>query len=261
MQPLTYAIVQARFAASRLPGKVLLDIAGQPMLVQVVERTRRAKRLNGVVVATSTDPADDAVAMLCAERGYLCYRGSLHDVLDRFYGAACMVRADVIARITADCPVMDPEVIDETLGAFLDATGDRPDFAATRLPPPWHRTYPIGLDVEVCSFQALERAWKEGDQPHHREHVMPYLYEQAGRFRVRVLDLDSDYGSLRWTVDTPEDLALVREIYARLGGRNDFSWREVLALFQQEPELARMNIQVKAKVFSEVDQRREAGNA
>ncbi len=190
-----------------------------------------------------------------------------------------MVGAEVIVRITADCPVIDPGVIDEVVYRFLGRvqstkvssvqytvyseeklstehcipnTGSW-DFAANRLPPPWHRTYPIGLDVEVCSFQALERAWREADQPHQREHVMPYLYEQEGRFRVLLVDHDPDYGSLRWTVDTPEDLELLRQIYARFGGRSDFSWKEILALVEREPELAGINAQVRPKTYSEAE--------
>lgn len=247
------AIIQARYASSRLPGKVLLDIAGQPMLIQVVERTRRAKCLHNLVVATSTDPADDAIAQLCAARGIPCYRGSMHDVLDRFYQAARMAKADIVVRITADCPIIDPEVIDQTIRAFLSEPDL--DFAANRLPPPWRRTFPIGLDVEICSFTALQRAWQEASLPHQREHVMPYLYEQEGRFRIMLVNHDPDYGSLRWTVDTPEDLELVRLIYSRMGGRNDFSWQEVLALFAREPELANINAQVKPKIYSDVDHR------
>ena len=272
------AIIQARYASTRLPGKVLLDIGGEPMLVRVVERARRAKTLDGVMVATSRDPADDAIAALCQERGYPCHRGSLHDVLDRFYGAARMSGAQGIARLTADCPVIDPQVIDITVEAFLGKSVDSDpsseyrvrklaadhcpltsgpyDFAASRLPPPWQRTFPMGLDVEVCSFQALERAWHEADQPHQREHVMPYLYEQEGRFRVVLVDYSLDYGSLRWTVDTPQDLALLRTIYAHFDGRSDFSWKEVLALMAREPELAAINAQVAPKVYTEVDRRR-----
>jgi spore coat polysaccharide biosynthesis protein SpsF len=270
MQPKTAAIIQARYASSRLPGKVLLGIAGEPMLVRVVERARRARTLHEVLVATSEDPADDAIAELCAGRGYPCYRGSLHDVLDRFYGAASTAGAAVIVRLTADCPLIDPEVIDQVVTAFLGEKVNGElytdhssrfagpwDFAANRLPPPWHRTWPIGLDVEVCAFQALERAWREGDQPHHREHVMPYLYEQEGRFRVLLVDHDPDYGSLRWTVDTPEDLEVVRRIYAYFGGRGDFSWKEILALYEAEPDLVNINAQVKPKIYSETDKRRD----
>lgn len=257
MKPRTFAIIQARMASTRLPGKVLLDIAGQPMLARVVERTRRAKRVDEVVVATTVDPADDPVAALCEERGYLYYRGSMNDVLDRFYQAACRYDAQVIVRITADCPLMDPGVIDETVDAFFGLTDEAStiaapyDFAANRLPPPWHRTYPIGLDVEVCSFQALRRTWKEADLPYQREHVMPYLYEKEGRFRVALINHDPDYGSLRWTVDTPEDLELVRQIYARLGDEGNFTWLDILDLFKREPQLGLLNVQVHHKHLRE----------
>jgi spore coat polysaccharide biosynthesis protein SpsF len=249
----TVAIVQARMGSSRLPGKVLLDIAGQPMLSRVVERARLAKTLDSVVVATTCEPADDPVQALCAQQGYPCYRGSLHDVLERYYQAARRFQAEVIVRITADCPLIDPGLIDEAVNAFL---GDFPhyDFAANRLPPPWGRTYPIGLDVEVCAFTGLELAWKEADQPHQREHVMPFFYEQPQRFRILHLNHERDYGTLRWTVDTPEDLELVRQVYARFPGRDDFSWLEVLALFEREPDLAQINAGVRHKNYREVDQ-------
>ena len=149
------------------------------------------------------------------------------------------------------------------------------DFAANRLPPPWHRTYPIGLDVEACTFAGLERAWKEADQPHQREHVMPYFYEgipagasvttepvthyQSPRgFRVVYLNHSHDYGSLRWTVDTPEDLELIRQVYQRFEGRDDFSWLDVLALFEQEPELANINAGVTQKTLTDTENQ---GNA
>ncbi len=236
----------------------MLDIGGEPMLARVVGRARRARLLDEVVVATSLDPQDEAITALCREHGYPCCRGSLDDVLDRFYQAARLYKAEVAVRLTGDCPLIDPGLIDELVKKFL---GNSPeialpyDFAANRLPPPWHRTYPIGLDVEVCTFQALEKAWKEGDQPRHREHVMPYLYEQEGRFRVLVVDHDPDYGSLRWTVDTPQDLELARQIYARFSPRDDFSWLEVLSLFEREPELALINDQSLQKDYRDTEHR------
>ena len=127
------AIIQARMSSSRLPGKVLLDIAGQPMLAHVVERTRLAKTVGLVVVATTTDPADDAIEIFCKESGYPCYRGNLYDVLDRYYQAARFYQAEVIVRITSDCPLIDPEVVDKTVGEFL--RDGNADFAANRLPP------------------------------------------------------------------------------------------------------------------------------
>jgi len=243
------AIIQARMGSTRLPGKVLADIAGQPMLARVVERARRAKTVDEVAVATTADPPDEAVAALCAHRGYACCRGHPTDVLDRYYQAARRFRADVIVRLTADCPLIDPDVMDLTVRAFLAA--DPPvDLVANRLPQ--GRTFPIGLDTEVCSLEALECAWKEADQPHQREHVMPYLYEIPGRFRVVLLNNDEDYGMLRWTVDTAEDLELVRAIYARFRGRDDFSWREILKLFEREPSLAEINASVRHKTHRDV---------
>jgi len=280
MRPKTIAIIQARMGATRLPGKVLLDIAGQPMLVRVVERTRRASLLDGFVVATTTEVQDEAIAELCRARGYPCYRGSLQDVLDRYYQAARAFNAELVVRITADCPVIDPALIDETVQlvtVHCSLIPDHFDFAANRLPPPWGRTYPIGLDVEACTFAALERAWQEATEPYQREHVMPYLYEgvvfnadsrplntvhcslntgiSPRGFHVALLGHDPDYGALRWTVDTPEDLELVRQVYARFGGRDDFGWRDILDLFRREPELVRLNASIKAKGMTESEKR------
>jgi spore coat polysaccharide biosynthesis protein SpsF len=250
--PRTVAIIQARMASSRLPGKVLQDIGGEPMLVRVVERVRRSSMVHVVGVATTTDPSDDPVADLCQARGYPLWRGSQFDVLDRYYRAALQFGADVIVRVTADCPVIDPEVIDQTVKAFFEAGAD---FAANRLPPPWKRTFPIGLDTEVVSFRALERAWKEAVEKHQREHVMPYFYDEEGRFQIRVIDTQPDYGSLRWTVDTPEDLELLRLIFARFDNRDDFGWKDIVALFAREPELAQINARVRHKMGKEVDER------
>jgi len=248
----TIAIVQARMSSSRLPGKVLQEIAGQPMLVRVIERTRRARTLDQVVVATTTDSSDDPLQELCESKGYACYRGSLYDVLDRFYQAAHEFGAQAVVRLTADCPLIDPQVIDRVVAEFRESGAD---FAANRLPPPWKRTYPIGLDVEVCTFQALERAWQAAVQPYEREHVMPYLYSEPGRFSVRIVDTTPDHGDLRWTVDTPQDLELVRKIYSYFGGRDDFSWEDVLDLIQKQPELTQINTGVAHKIVNDVDPR------
>jgi len=243
-------IIQGRMASSRLPGKVLIDIAGQPMLAHVVERARQAKTVDQVVVATTIQAEDDAIQAFCQQRGYAVSRGSLHDVLDRFYQAAVAFQADVVVRVTADCPLLDPQVVDHTVEEFLRSGVD---FAANRLPPPFHRTYPIGLDTEVCTFQALERAWREAREPHEREHVMPYLYDTPDRFKILRVEYEKDYGALRWTVDTPADLELVRQIFARFSPRTDFTWLEVLALFEREPELAQINAEVKHNTYLDVD--------
>ena len=163
-------------SSSRLPGKVLLDIAGEPMLARVVARTSRAASVEQVLVATTTDASDEPVAAYCHSMGIPYIRGSLQDVLDRYYQAASQTEADVIVRITGDCPVIDPGLVDDCVNALLEGSYD---FTCNRLPPPFTRTYPIGLDTEVCTFGALEKAWNEATETFHREHVMPYLYEGA----------------------------------------------------------------------------------
>jgi len=247
--PRVVAIVQARMGSTRLPGKVLAEIAGVPMLVRTVERARLARTVHEWMIATTTDAADDVIEVLCRARGYAVYRGSVNDVLDRYYRAALQASADVIVRLTADCPLLDPALVDLTVRSFLDAQPPA-DLVVNRLPGA--RTYPIGLDVEVVSFCALEHAWREAADPNQREHVLPFLYDPPGRFRVIRLDAERDYGDLRWTVDTPEDLEFVRQVYARLGARSDFGWRDVLALVQAEPALAEINAQVQHKTHRDV---------
>lgn len=252
--PIIATIIQARMGSSRLPGKVLLPLGGAPVLAHVVARASRAETVQVTLVATTDDPADDPIQTFCEQNGYRCFRGNVYDVLDRYYQAARWVNADVVVRITADCPMIDPQVIDNVVREFL-ASGA--DFGCNRLPPPWKRTYPIGLDVEICTFAALERAWQEAEIKYEREHVMPYLYDQPGRFKVLVVDAEDDQGALRWTVDTPQDLAMLREFWALLGNRDDFSWREALAVYQAHPELAEMNAAVQHKRLTDVDQRFE----
>lgn len=267
----TVAIIQGRMGSSRLPGKVLAQIAGQSMLQHVIERARRARTVEAVVVATSSDPADDPIADFCASLSAPCTRGSLHDVLDRYYQTAQAQHAGVVVRITADCPMIDPELIDATVKLVTASRApNQVDFAANRLPPPFQRTFPIGLDVEVCTFAALQRAWQESSETFHREHVMPYLYQDVSLsradahlstgvsprgFNIAVLNHQPDYGSLRWTVDTPADLIFVREVFARLGGNPGFHWAAVLELLQQEPELAKINSEIRHKTMTEVDER------
>ena len=256
--------------SSRLPDKVLLDIGGHPMIAWVVERTRRATCLNNVIIATTNDSADDSITAFCVEQSYPYTRGSVHDVLDRYYQTARAFNANIIVRITADCPLIDPTLVDLTVQAFFQPVNSYQlsvisnqtntcslttahwHFAANRLPPPWNRTYPIGLDVEVCTFAALETAWREATEPYHREHVMPYLYENEGQFNILPINHDVDYGHMRWTVDTPEDLELVREIVSRFPD-DTFTWIDVVDLIKREPELAEINANVRHKTVREVD--------
>ena len=246
---LIVAIVQARMRSTRLPGKVLLPVGDAPILSWVVDRTQMAALLDVVVVATTTDDSDDPIVDHCVSSGYKVFRGHPEDVLDRYYQAARAYGAGTIVRITADCPLIDPALIDETVQAFVQA--QKPvDFAANRLP--WKRTYPIGLDVEVCSQEALEIAWREATAAHEREHVMPYLYEHPERFQILQIDADRDFGGMRWTVDTAEDLELIREIAARMPDRTSFHWRDILQLLSDNPELLEINASVKHKTQYDV---------
>ena len=255
----TVAIIQARMASSRLPGKVLLEIGGRPMLQWVVERVRQAEQVDQVVVATTVEASDDPVADFCEAAAVACFRGSHHDVLDRFYRAALAYEADLVVRVTADCPLLDPGLLDRTLlslwepGNHPDSAPPDYDFAANRLPPPWGRTYPIGLDVEACTFTALETAWRDARSQHQREHVMPYLYEESGRFRVNLIHHEQDFGDRRWTVDTPEDLAALRALVKLLP--SNFNWLDVLAVWESHPEISGLNAGVKHKTAHDIDER------
>lgn len=246
------AIVQGRMTSKRLPGKILLDLGGQPMLARVLQRVRRSRLIDQLVMATTVDSSDDPVAEFCRQRGYACFRGNLFDVLDRYYQAARHFNVDVVVRITADCPVIDPLEIDRTVQAFLDADVD---FAANRLPPPFKRTTPIGTDTEVVKFAALERAWKEASEKYEREHVMPYFYDQPGRFKTLVLDHEPDLGHLRWTVDTPEDLEVLRQIYASFNNRDDFSTDELIEHCRLHPDWQLLNANINHNTFLDTDTR------
>lgn len=246
------AIIQARLSSNRLPGKVLLPVAGEPMLARVYSRVRQAQLIDEIVVATTSDPPDLPIIQFCQELNIACFRGDLYDVLDRYCQAALFAQADVIVRITADCPMIAPEEIDRVIQAFLDSGAD---FAANRLPPPFERTTPIGMDCEVCSFKALQKAWQQADQPYQREHVMPFLYDTPGRFKVVTIDMEPSQGHLRFTVDTPEDLKLANEVYSVFGGRDDFSLEELLAQNERHPEWQSQVAQVQHKNLYEVDLR------
>ena len=250
--PDVVAIIQARMGSSRLPGKVLLDIGGEPMLFRVVVRARRAQTLGKVIVATTTDASDDPIAQFCRARGLPFFRGHPWDVLDRYYQSARYFGAETVVRLTGDCPMIDPGEIDRTVRAFFEANVD---FAANRLPPPWKRTTPIGLDTEVVTFDALAEAWRDAEAKYAREHVMPYFYEEEGRFRILLVDHQPDIGHLRLTVDTQDDLRLVRKIYSHFDNSDDFSLDEVLRLLNQQPELLNINAAVVHKGYKDVDER------
>ena len=238
------AIIQARMGSTRLPGKVLKDLEGETVLARVVNRLRRARLISELLVATTDGPADDAIVAECRKCSAPVFRGDEGNVLDRYYRAAQLAKADVVVRVTSDCPLIDPEVTDRTIAAFLDAS---PDYASNTLV----RTYPRGLDTEVMTQAALGRAWHAARKQYEREHVTPYILEHPELFRLLSVTADADYSAHRWTVDTPEDLEFVRAIYSRFQNTPTFSGRDVIELLDREPQLLELNRAVMQKAIHE----------
>lgn len=229
------AVLQARVSSSRLPGKVLLDLAGAPMLQRQIERIRRAARIDRLVVATSDTPADAPLAALCDAIGVACFRGSLDDVLDRVVKAARAEQATWVVRLTGDCPLIDPDVLDATIALGIDGGYD---YATNAIEP----TFPDGLDVEIVRMDVLETAWREARLKSEREHVTPFINGQPERFRIGLYKNAVDLSTMRWTVDEPGDLMFVRAVYDRLfAAKPNFALADVLELLDAEPSLAAIN--------------------
>ena len=242
--PRVVAIIQARTGSTRLPGKVLKSLEGETVLARVLARTRRATTIGEVLVATSEAPGDDAIVTECKRLDTRVFRGDENDVLDRYYRSAQFSKAEIVVRITSDCPLIDPQITDKTINEFLK---ELPDYASNALT----RTYPRGLDTEVFTLQTLECAWRESSEPYQRAHVTPYIYQHPERFKVLAVNGQKDYSNLRWTLDTEDDLKFLRAVYARFGGRDDFGWRDVLGLLEREPDLSLINRHVAQKALHE----------
>lgn len=223
--------------SSRLPGKVLKDIAGRPMLSYQMERLRRVKRAERIVVATTDQPADDAVERFCQKEKIACVRGSEHDVLARYHLAIERFPADVVVRITADCPLIDPAIVDEAIAAY------EPDYVSNML----ETTYPYGMAVEVFSAQALREAHREAKDPAEREHVTPFIYRHPERYRLKSLTMAPNLSHHRWTVDTPEDFELVSRLLKTL--KPHFTLQDVLAVLDKHPDWCAINAHVEQKAL------------
>jgi len=229
------AIVQVRMGSTRLPGKSLIDIAGQPLLAHVIDRVCASAYVQDIVVATTTNPEDDPIEELAQKRKVVCYRGSVADVLDRYFQAARLAQADIIVRITADDPFKDPDVIDLVVRCLL--ADETLAYASNTIEP----TFPEGLDVEAFRFAALERAWQEARLPSEREHVTPYLWKHQELFHLANIRHSEDLSKLRWTLDYEQDLEFAREVYRRLYRGQVFKMDEILRLLRKEPQLAAIN--------------------
>lgn len=241
----TVAIIQARTGSTRLPRKVLRDLEGQSMLQRTLERARRVDGVDEVVIATTKAPSDLAIVEEAERLGVKWFRGSEQDVLSRYLGTAEAFEADVVVRITSDCPLLDPEVSGTVVARLKEslASTNSADYCSNGLP---HRTFPRGLDTEAMTIGALERAGQRARTAREREHVSIYLYEHPNEFRLLGVESPVDESRHRWTVDTEEDLRFVREIYRRFGER-PFGWKDVLSLLEREPELVSINAHVEQK--------------
>jgi len=236
-------IIQARMGSTRFPGKVLKPILGKPMLWHLVRRVRFARGLSGVVVATSDRAEDEVIRSFCRAAGIDVFAGSESDVLDRYYRTAVAYRGDPLLRVTADCPLIDPELIERLLELYAGGSYDHVSVAtgAGALFLDGGR-YPNGLDAECFSFAALDQAWTYATESSDREHVTPYIWRVPGRFRCFMLTSPVDYSHLRWTVDYEDDYLMVRRIYEKLY-RDDrpFLTREIVEFLESDPEVGLMN--------------------
>lgn len=248
-RPRVCAIVQARMGSERLPGKVLADLAGRPMLAHVVARAAACEQIDQVVVATGDGAVDDAVASAAAVLGVACFRGSPSDVLARYRGAAEMFEADVVVRLTADCPLLDPAVIGEVVRALVD--GPPCDYASNV----GARTYPRGLDVEALWRDTLHRLDRLARTPATREHVTALVHQRPELFVTACVTARADASDLRLTVDTVEDLELVRAIHARLAPVASTPYEAIVALLRREPLLARLNAGIEQRGWHHADAR------
>jgi len=231
------AIIQARASSTRLPEKVLLPLLGKPMLERQIDRVKRSKRIDRIMVATSTNNSDDVIDELCQKIDISCFRGSLGDVLDRYYSAAKESRPEHVVRITGDCPVIDHEVIDEVISLHLKS---KADYTSNTINP----TYPDGLDVEVVKFTSLKEAWEKAELASEREHVTPYIKKQE-KFKKANLENNEDLSSVRLTVDEQVDYDVIKFIYDSLFiKKNDFNLDDIMNLFRDNLDKMSLNQEI-----------------
>lgn len=240
----TVCIIQARSGSTRLPKKILKHICGKTVLEHDIDRIRRAKKIDEIVIATTNSRNDDVIFDKMIKLNINVFRGSEQDVLSRYYYAAKESLADVVIRITSDCPLIDSKLIDKILDFYLHNC-NKYDYVSNTI----NRTFPRGLDVEVFSFEALTRAFNESTLLRDREHVTPYIWDNPNIFRIGEYVGDKDYSNLRWTLDTKEDLKLIRKIYSYLYEQkgNDFYMEDILTLYKNHMDLYFINNKICQK--------------
>lgn len=231
------ALIQARMNSTRLPGKVMKKINSYPIIELIIERLKFSKKIDEIILATTKNEEDDFLSEHASSLGVKVFRGSEKNVLDRFYKAAKKNNLDCIVRITADCPLVDPWLVDQIIKEFLKSDYD---YISNAIEP----TYPDGLDCEVFNMKALEKSWKEATSQHQKEHVTPYIYE-TDNFRIKNFSSKKDFSNLRWTVDENIDLLVIKNIYTYFSPRIDFNWEEVIDLYNKNPDLFKDNLNIK----------------
>lgn len=220
--------------STRLPGKVMLNLGGKTVIERVIERAAASRCLSEVAVATGIGPENMPIVKLCSAKGIRVFCGSENDVLDRFYQFAKLVRPKSIVRITADCPLMDPRIIDLVVKAHCHSGAD---YTTNTMPP----TFPDGEDVETFTFRALERAWGKASLMSEREHVTPYIRNHPGNFKLHSVRNATDLSGKRWTLDNPEDFKFISAVYNAFNGRGVFGMNDILRLLSKRPELEKLN--------------------
>lgn len=224
-------------SSSRLPGKVLLEINGRPMLSYMLERVSFARKIENIIIATSTDPSDDPIAELCRKEKVLFYRGSLEDVLTRYFKAAETFKAKTIVRLTSDCPLIDPAMIDLLVDIYSKGNYD---YVANTMPPSW--TVPVGMDVEVFSFEKLKQLWQEVKDKADREHVTFHFWKNPDRFKLFRYNLKVDLSHFRLTVDYPEDFEVVKAIFTHLYLKDSqFGLKDIIDFLKANPKIKKLN--------------------
>ncbi len=236
-------IVQTRCGSSRLPGKVLMPLAGKPLFVRQVERVKAAQLSGNVVVATTTEAVDDPIAEICAQEGLECFRGHPFDLLDRHYWAALQYNAKVVLKIPSDCPLIDPQIIDKVIAHYLN-NQHKFDFVSNLHPA----TYPDGNDVEIMGMAVLEDAWKHATKNFEREHTTPYFWENPEKFRIGNVTMEGglDYSMLhRWTIDYKEDYLFIKAVFEELYPLNPlFSCFDIIDLLEKRSDIYQINHQL-----------------
>ncbi|WP_410981719.1 cytidylyltransferase domain-containing protein [Bacillus cereus] len=237
------AIIQARMGSTRLPGKIMKKVLDKTLLEYQIERVKKAKTIDQIIVATTTKLNDNPIIELCEQLSVPYYRGSEDDVLSRYYEAATQFSVDVVVRLTSDCPIIAPDIIDKIVSCYLEQQNIY-DYISNTLT----RTYPRGLDTEVMPYRILKRTHEEANEPSYREHVTAYIYNNPGKFKLLNVQHDLDESKHRWTVDTKEDFILIKKIITKLYPvNNQFSFSDILNLLKQEPDLFYINSHIEQK--------------